>query len=32
MTGARLCKIDDLKFDDDSFIPEEIFGKYKNFI
>lgn len=27
MTGGKLCSLDDLKCDDDSFIPEEIFGR-----
>ena len=27
LTGAKLCKNKDLKCEEDSFIPEEIFGK-----
>jgi len=26
MTGAKLCRLEDLKVDDDSFIPEDLFG------
>jgi hypothetical protein len=27
MTGSKLVKIEDLQCEEDSFIPEEIFGK-----